>query len=140
MYTEKKVYRAGTIPYMVNNGVVHMMFMKPSDTMYGGDQMQIAKGRVEDGEDNRTAAIREAREELGLLMSNVTSVHEVGNFMGRTTVYVAKIKDINRFGEPSSETAETSWMTMDEFVANGRPLHVPVVRAAYEYIHDIEML
>lgn len=139
-YDKKLVYRAGLIPYIVEDGIVSMMFMKPSDTMYGGDQYQIAKGRVEDGEDNKTAALREAKEELGLFGGNVIRTEEVGVFMGRTTVYVAKIKDKDMFGEPSFETDSVSWMTMDEFLEEGRVLHQPVVMSCYETICSMESM
>jgi 8-oxo-dGTP pyrophosphatase MutT (NUDIX family) len=89
----KPIYRAGTIPYIVDNNEILMMFMKPSNVEYGGDRFQIAKGRIEDGEDTKTAALREAREELGMFLSNIVSTEELGVFMGRTTVYIAKMKD-----------------------------------------------
>lgn len=140
MANDKKVYRAGTIPYIVEDGVVKMMFMRPSDSEYGGDKLQLAKGKVEDGERTMDAALREAKEELGLFVGNVVRTEEVGVFMGRTTVYVAKIKDRIMFGEPSFETAETAWLTLDEFLAEGRELHRPVVQAAYDTIIELERL
>lgn len=140
MTNDKKVYRAGTIPYIVEDGVVKMMFMRPSDPEYGGDKFQIAKGKVEDGECTMDAALREAKEELGLFVGNVVCTEEVGVFMGRTAVYVAKVKDRIMFGEPSFETAETTWMTLDEFMDTGRELHRPVVRAAHDTIVGLERL
>lgn len=138
-YREKKlVYRGGLIPYIVENGEVQMMFMKPSDPEYGGDLFQIAKGKVEEGESNMEAALREAKEEIGLFGGNVIRTDEVGNFMGRTTVFVSKIKDKGMFGEPSFETSETAWMTIDQFIEEGRSLHTPVVKAAYRKIIKLE--
>ena len=140
MTNDKKVYRAGTIPYIVENGEVEMMFMRPSDAEYGGDKFQLAKGKVEDGERTMDAALREAKEELGLFVGNVVRTEEVGVFMGRTTVYVAKIKDRIMFGEPAFETAETTWLTLDEFMEIGRELHRPVVQAAHDAIVELERL
>ena len=134
------VYRAGTIPYLIENGKVQMMFMRPSDETYGTDAFQLAKGRIEDGEDTKTAALREAKEELGLFIGNVSLVEEVGLFMGRTTVYVAKIKDRNMFGLPDEETADVAWMTVEQFDESGRDLHRPVVRAAHRLICRLEGL
>ena len=111
MANDKKVYRAGTIPYIVEDGIIKMMFMRPSDPEYGGDKFQIAKGKVEDDESTMDAALREAKEELGLFIGNVIATEEVGVFMGRTTVYVAKVKDRNMFGEPSFETSDTAWLS-----------------------------
>lgn len=101
---------------------------------------QIAKGRVEDGEDNKTAALREAREELGLFIGNVSVTEELGQFMGRTAVYVAKVKDRALFGEPSFETSEVAWLTAEQFDQIGRDLHRPVVKAAYRKIVALENL
>lgn len=137
-YEKKLVHRAGTIPYVIENGEVSMMFMRPSNPEYGGDAFQIAKGRVEDGEDTKTAALREAKEELGLFLGNVSLVEEIGLFMGRTTVYVAKIRNREMFGEPSFETSEVTWMTMEQFEQSGRDLHKPVVKAAYRRILTLE--
>lgn len=136
----KLVYRAGTIPYIVEDGVVHMMFQLPSDSRFGGDRFQIGKGRVEDNEDTQTAALREAKEELGLFLGNVLLVEEVGTFMGRTTVFVAKIRDKDLFGEPDFETSAVKWMTLEQFEEEGRELHVPVVQAAHRLIEKIEQL
>lgn len=138
MISDKKVYRAGTIPYFVEDGVIKMMFMRPSDSEYGGDEFQLAKGKVEDDEDFKTAALREAKEELGLFLGNIYHTELAGTFMGRTTVYVAKIIDQRMFGEPSFETAETKWLTLDEFMEIGRPLHRPVVASCYQTILDLE--
>lgn len=138
MDNKKLVYRAGTIPYIVENGEIQLMFMKPSDPEFGGPEFQIAKGRVEDDEDFQTAAIREAKEELGLFSGNVLLIEDVGNFLGRTQVYVAKIKDKDMFGEPSFETCDVRWMTVEQFEQEGRPLHVPVVKAANRVIRKLE--
>ncbi len=135
---KKLVYRAGLIPYVVEEGKVLMMFMRPSDSEFGGDTFQIAKGKVEEGENNLTAALREAKEEIGLFVGNVIKTEEVGQFMGRTTVFVSKIKDKEMFGEPSFETSTTKWMSLEEFVADGRDLHKPVVKAAYRTIMKME--
>lgn len=139
-YDKKPIYRAGTIPYIIENGEVLMMFMKPSNTEFGGNEFQIAKGRIEDGEDTKTAALREAREELGMFLSNIISTEELGVFMGRTTVYVAKMKDRSMFGEPSFEAESVTWMTEAEFLDRGRELHRPVVSAAARRIKLIEQL
>ncbi|TFG98295.1 NUDIX hydrolase [Candidatus Thorarchaeota archaeon] len=137
---KKLVYRAGLIPYIIEEGSVRMMFMRPSDPDFGGDKYQIAKGKIEDGESPLVAALREAKEEIGLFVGNVIITEEVGQFMGRTTVFVSKIKDTSMFGEPSFETSETTWMSLDEFLEDGRELHRPVVKAAHRTIMKMEDL
>lgn len=138
LYDKKLVYRAGTIPYIVEDGKVSMLFMRPSNPDFGGDALQIAKGKIEEGETEKEAALREAKEEIGLFIGNVVLTEEVGTFMGRTTVFVAKIKSRDMFGEPSFETSETEWLTLEQFDSVGRDLHRPVVRAAHRKICKLE--
>jgi 8-oxo-dGTP pyrophosphatase MutT (NUDIX family) len=131
---KKILYRAGMIPYVIENGEVVMMFMKPSETQYGGDQFQLCKGVVEEGEDNRTAALREGAEELGLRDENIQSVTELGNFLGRTTVYIAKVKNRQDFDIPHYETDEVTWMTCNQFLKDGRELHKEIIQLAEQVI------
>lgn len=135
------VYRAGTIPYFIDpeTNQIQMMFMQPAEQPFDIDRnFQLAKGRVEEGESHFDAAIREAKEELGMFFGNVSLTEEVGVFMGRTTVYVARIKDKDMFGIPSSETSDVAWMTLREFMEEGRILHRPVIQAAYRIICKLE--
>lgn len=136
----EKVYRAGMIPYYIDEqGQVVMMFMKPSDVDYGGDRWQIAKGKVDPTDASaKEAAVREAKEELGLFIGNVLWLEELGNFLGRTTFFICKIKNKDMFGEPHFETKEIKWMTPKEFYEIGRELHKPVVKAAERLIEKIE--
>lgn len=130
-----KLYRAGLLPYVIEDGVVRFLFMKPADSRYGGEQFQIAKGKVEDGETSQQAAIREASEELGLIPSNVHPLIFLGEFLGRTSVFVAEVKDKFLFGVPHFETSETAWMTVSEYQSNGRMLHLPIVQDAARVVH-----
>ena len=134
------VYRAGLVPYFVEkNGTIKMMFMRPSNYVYGTFTYQLAKGKVEDEDETfYDAAIREAQEELGLFKSNIIKTEEVGNFMGRTMVYVSKVKNKDMFGMYSDETESTKWMTLDEFMDEGRELHKPVVQAVHRKIIMME--
>lgn len=138
----KKITRGGVIPYYIDDGKIKMMFMKSSNAKYGGPLPQVAKGRIEEGEDIEEGAFREAREELGLFKGNVEQSHKLGEFLGRTHVFVAKIKDPDMFGDPSTpeEVAEVLWMTPEEFQEGGRDLHKPMVKAAVRYIEKKENL
>jgi 8-oxo-dGTP pyrophosphatase MutT (NUDIX family) len=131
---KKKIYRAGVIPYIIEDGEIQMMFMRPSKTKYGGDVFQIAKGKYEEGETAMEAGLREAKEELGLFGGNIEHLDELGTFMGRTTIFVAQIKDKDMFGEPHFETKEVTWMTPEQFQKEGRDLHKPVIKAAVRKI------
>ncbi len=134
----KKVYRAGVIPYIVEDQTVRMMFMKPSDSEWGGVEFQLGKGKVEEGETTKEAALREAGEELGLFKSNIIHLEELGTFLGRTTVYIAKVKDKEMFGQPNFEVDETAWLTFEEFMKSGRELHRGLVEDAWKRIIELE--
>lgn len=136
---QEKIYRAGMIVYRVSGGVIEMLFMRPSDGTYGGDDFQIPKGRIESGEEPEEAAIREAQEEVGLFRSAISGpVHNLGTYLGRTTMFVCKVKPDAIFGYPDEETAETAWLTIEQFEAVGRDLHRPVIRAVYQHIKRLE--
>ena len=141
MATEKiYIYRAGVIPYVIENDKIVMMFMKPSDPTYGGNQFQVSKGHVEPGESSVEAAIREGEEELGLFKGNILNIVDLGVFLGRSTFFIARIADADMFGDTDKETAAVKWMTLEEFEKDGRQLHVPVVKAAVRKIMAIEQL
>jgi 8-oxo-dGTP pyrophosphatase MutT (NUDIX family) len=127
---KKKVNRAGLIPFIEEDGKIFMLFMKPSNSKYGGDSWQMAKGKQEENETIQETAYREAGEELGLFKGNVEEMVNIGEWLGRTTVFVARIKDKDMFGDPHFETGGVRWMTLDEFLADGRDLHKPIVKAA----------
>ncbi len=141
MKNKKILYRAGMIPYVIEDGEVIMMFMKPSNTLYGGSEFQLCKGVVEDDDyDTKTAAIREGAEELGLRESNTESVTELGIFLGRTTVFVSKVTNKEDFDVPHYETQDTIWMSCNEFLSEGRPLHQDIVQIAEQVIRKEEGL
>lgn len=140
MPKKKKTKRSAIIPFHITENEIQMLFMKPADPKYGGATFQIAKGKHEDGESAEEAGLREGQEELGLFRGNIDYLHELGKFLGRTDVFVAKITDPDMFGEPHFETDETRWMTPKEFHAEGRDLHKPVVKAAVRFIEQKEEL
>lgn len=135
----KKIYRAGVIPYHVVDGKIEMLFMKPSDKKFGGDMWQVAKGKQEENETIEETALREAREELGLFKGNIKRLDSIGEWLGRTTFFIAHIDDKDMFGEPHFETKETKWLTLEQFIEHGRDIHKPVVRAAVRKIDKIRI-
>ena len=125
----KKIPRAGFIPYYKEDDKVYVLLMRPTDSKYGGNEFQLAKGKIDAGEDSETAAFREAHEELGLKKSNVISHSYLGLFLGYTDVYYGEIKDKNDFDPTTFETEETKWMTVDKFLSVGRGIHKPIFKA-----------
>ena len=134
MARKRKSPRAGFIPYIVNGGVVFIMFMKPSDSKYGGDSFQIAKGKVDPGEKHVDAAIREASEELGLKKSNLETIEYLGKFLGYTDIYYGRVINKDDFDPYNYETGDTKWMNIDEFLKIGRSIHIPIIREFWESV------
>jgi 8-oxo-dGTP pyrophosphatase MutT (NUDIX family) len=132
---EKDMSRGGVIPFYLNeDGEIKMLFMVPSDPKYGGPDWQIAKGKI-DPEDASVeeGAFREAQEELGLFLPNVSERHDLGQF-GKVRVFLAHIKDPNMFGDHDDETGAVRWMTPAEFQSEGRDWQKPIVKAAVRLI------
>lgn len=157
-YYAGTVSKAGVIPYYFENGKVLMQFMVSSDFKFGGAKPQVCKGEVEQGEDLKTAGIREAGEELGLRLSNIIEVGEPltltdsksyklpkeydGNFSGmlmsydtETTIYPVKVQSRARkdFDKPHFETKFTLWWPIETFRARGRKDQVPFAEYVYKY-------
>lgn len=137
--------RAGFIPYVYENGVPLYYFMTPSDAKFGGDQPSLAKGRVDDGETVKQAAVREAEEELGLKRSNIK--HETiqlawkGKIRGQKesytmVIYMGEVKDKEDFNAHDHETGSTHWLTVKEFAKQGRESQVKIVKAAERLLSD----
>jgi 8-oxo-dGTP pyrophosphatase MutT (NUDIX family) len=128
-------HKAGVIPYTVEDGVLKMFFMKPSNAKFGGSQFQIAKGNIDPGESPDQAALREGVEELGLKLLNVMSLKKLTTQritgLDETymiSVYAAKVRDPSNFSNPHYETKEVAWMTLDEYRATGRLNQLPIVQ------------
>lgn len=132
--------RAGFIPYFKDeDGEIQFFFMIPSDPGFGGAKPQIAKGGVEDGEIVLEAALREAKEELGLKRSNLKSETIKLVWRGKVrgseetyslTVYMGEVKSKNKFNEACYESESCKWLTAKEFASQGRKNQVHIVRAA----------
>lgn len=117
-YIMKQV-KAGVIPYYIDNGVIKMLFMIPSDPLYGGSDYQIAKGTQDyDNEFPIEIAKREGQEELGLKLDNIlgdfTFAYKSKMSLYDLYVYIARIKNVNNFDPFDKETGKTSWLTIDE--------------------------
>ena len=134
-----KIERSGLIPCFINDsGELEMMFMKPSNPLYGGDRYQIAKGKIEVGESALETAIRESHEELGLRHDNICHTFYCGNFLGRTEIFAAIIYNKEDFDDfQPDETESVRWMTMSEFADIGRDIHIDVVECVVKEINSM---
>ena len=133
--------KAGIIPYFIDNkGIIRMLFARSSDPTYGGPSFMISKGGVDKGETPLQAALREGNEENGLKMSNIKketlSIGWKGDIKGMTetspmTIYICEVIDPVDFDKFGYETAETKWMTMEEYNKIGRKSQAFIVNACY---------
>lgn len=129
--------RAGLIPFYIENGIVKMLFMIPTENEWIESIPQVSKGRIEPGEMTIKAAIREAEEELGLKRTNLSRIEPIGQY-STIMFYVGQITNPDDFGPfDTTETTETKWLTLDEYSEEGRQLHIPVVQAAVAKISEM---
>jgi len=135
--------RAGFLPYVMVDGEPLFYFMIPSKENFGGLMPQVAKGRVDKGENVFDAALREAREELGLKRSNLKpetiKLAWRGKLRGKTetyemTVYTGELKDKRDFKQPHHETGERRWLTASQFSKEGAEQQIKIVNAAKKLI------
>ena len=144
-FEDRNQIRAGLIPYIKEDGLIKMLFFIPSDPAYGGDKFQIAKGRVDNNEDIEAASIREASEELGLKKDNIKLLSLVskevlsgmGNYKYDFYLYVAEVYNKDNFDAFSYETAQISWLTMEEYEHKGRRSQLEIVKKCYNKIINI---
>lgn len=135
--------KAGLIPYHINNGEVYYLMMVASDPKFGGFRPMISKGSIERGEDVATTAIREACEELGITEDNIGTLIQIfqdtvslRSVEYHLTVFGAECesRDPARFVAPGDETSAVRWMTYDEFQAEGRNDHKPILESLHEMV------
>lgn len=120
--------RAGLVPFYIDeNGVIHVLLMRPSDPYYGGEHWQIAKGIVET-EDLQEEAFREGSEELGITGKDIigepffvaSSVITARDGVKHSLyIYAVRAKAMAVSGQYDYETGDTIWLREDQ---------IPVVR------------
>lgn len=128
----ERVWRSAILPTYINSDdTIEMLVMKPADSTRGGDKFQIAKGKIEGKETPLQTALREGEEELGLLDFNIKQMFYEGITLGRTHFFIALVRDKEMFSVPfPEETAETKWLTKEQFEMIGRNIHRPLITRA----------
>lgn len=122
----KKIVKAGTIPYMRDNGIYKFLFMVPSNPYYGGNKPQIAKGIVDKGETVQQAAIREGKEELGI--TTYETSYYLGKYKFKRPLYMYAIKLSNtELTQPHYETGEVVWVKYEDIFDTVRPEQLNII-------------
>jgi len=113
--------RVGAIPYYFDKkNKLHMLFMIPSNPKFGGPMPQIAKGKVDPGENYEQTMIREIEEELGLVRDKFQDFYMVwdnsrsGDYFTDIIVYAIKIDKDVKLNKPCYETEKVIWMREDK--------------------------
>lgn len=128
MIQKKKeiVKKAGLIPVRIVKDKVQMLFMRPNDPdgVWGGQIYQIAKGHIEDTENSLNAAVREAREELGIMSTDFQHVPQlIGTKQGpgfELTVFGVIVNPKPKLQLTTFETMDVKWLDPLKFAEIGR--------------------
>lgn len=105
--------RSGLIPIFKEYGRTYAYCMIPSDPLFGGDMPQMAKGHIEIDLSPLDNAIKEATEELGLKVSNITDVKYLGDYT-RIASFTCGVIDPEDFDEPHWESSWAGWVDITE--------------------------
>ena len=81
---KKKTWKAGGIPYFVNNeGTLRVLLVTSTNPQFGGPHPAIPKGHPEKGETPPVAGMREMIEETGVKKSDIVTVDFLGTIEGK---------------------------------------------------------
>jgi 8-oxo-dGTP pyrophosphatase MutT (NUDIX family) len=109
--------KSGMIPYYFDNGKLKVLLMQPSDPNFGGPRFQLAKGGIESGTSPINNALKEAKEEVGLVLANIKQVKLVQTIdfkYSKLHIFACEIIDPNNFTKPCYETGATRWFTLPD--------------------------
>jgi len=123
--------RAGTLPYFVElNGQIKFLLMVPINPKYDA-KPQIAKGRIEDGEDMFKTAMREAKEELGLKKKNMKRTPLHIGIWDKTDIFIVEVKKKDMLKKiDKDEVKKTIWLTIEDYRKSGRKSQRAVLELA----------
>lgn len=120
------VKKAGLLPIRIVDDRAQMLFMRPNDPkgVWGGQIFQIAKGHIEEAENALHAAVREAREELGIMSPDFMHVPQlIGTGHGpgfELTVFGVIVNPKAKLQPTTYETLDVKWLAPIKFAEIGR--------------------
>lgn len=116
-FCESKPTHAGGVVVEFQNGVLKYLVARPSD---GTKKWIFPKGKIEDGEDSREAALREVAEETGVrarLLRPLTTVkYTNNNKLVRARFYLMEpiVDRARRELVPKTKRRPKAWLSFDE--------------------------
>ena len=115
-----KIKKAGAIIFTRNPKPL-VLLIKSSNPAFGGTAWQLPKGQIDPGETPDQAGYREAKEEAGLMDSDVLKVIDLGTFTlkGMMETYGIHFQAVETHkpkvsGTYHFETGETKWFTVED--------------------------
>ena len=116
-----------------------ILLLKSSNPMFGGSAWQLPKGGIDPGETPANAGFREAKEEAGLLESDVKNISNLGDFpmTGMTDTYVIHFISVETLkpklsGQYHYETGATKWFTVEDALKVIKKNQKPVLLKAIQ--------
>jgi 8-oxo-dGTP pyrophosphatase MutT (NUDIX family) len=119
---------------------IYFLCMRPSNSKYGGTHYQFCKGRIDDGETSKSAAIREATEELGINPNYASPLVFVNRVMnGTCDLYICEY-NYNSYPETTEETLHTAFLSEEEFMLIGRDWQKPIAKMISNFINQQKLI
>lgn len=96
-----------------------LVLRRHDDDDYRPGEWDLPGGQAEPGEDPQAAAMREAYEEVGLVLDNLRPIHVTSRIYGTRQVIKTIFQTTTYAGTPklSHEHSELEWIEPDELVA-----------------------
>lgn len=137
----KLKFKAGIVPYVIQNGIIKMLFIISSDPSYGGTQPCIAKGGADPGETPQQTAVREGEEEIGFPAAIYAQIYPSAKerIAGMTSsydfyVFAGQLKAVPNKIPFGPEVGSVHWLSMEEYQKVGRKNQLNLVQQTYNAI------
>jgi hypothetical protein len=160
---DSKISRAGIVPYIAHGWNMREweVMVRKRNPAYDNSRFEISKGKRQVlGDDGHwrdvrkeedlavhpkerreplfRTALREGRQEIGLLPENITSFADAGDYqtsgpnatrndMTLMRIFAVSVKDRDNFAPFGSETMQGQWMKVSDFLRKGPRAHAEVV-------------
>lgn len=132
--------KSACLPFHKENEKIKMLFMRPSNPLYGGTYLQLPKGTIENGYNPEETIKKELEEEVGLVESNIE--HLIFLFKDKLKdcnvyVYAAQVIDTNALQPFHYETSEVKWLYVNDVKHEVRKSQHSIIYKAFGKIIDV---
>lgn len=116
-----KYRKAATIIYHKDNDRIEILLVKPSNPKFGGPDFQLPKGQIHEKETPEQTALRESKEEAGLVEDNILQMFYIGDYVTHgldnsyiLTVFGVEVKDKERFYLSDYEISDKGFFSLEK--------------------------